>query len=120
MSVVGPRPLLVAYLPYYTEEERHRHDMRPGLTGLAQISGRNFLNWEERFSLDNEYIRNCSFVLDCQIIWKTILQVLGCKNVADIEEIQEDEKGTYISHKGRVLRRLDVERSSTECLSKSE
>ena len=63
---------MVEYLPYYTDEERHRHDMRPGLTGLAQVSGRSYLSWEERFEFDNEYIRNCSFILDCKIIWKTV------------------------------------------------
>jgi undecaprenyl phosphate N,N'-diacetylbacillosamine 1-phosphate transferase len=111
MSIVGPRPLMVEYLPYYTDEERHRHDMRPGLTGLAQVSGRSYLSWEERFELDNEYIRNCSFILDCKIIWKTVLQIFKRKNVADIERIRTDKKGTYIFHEGRVFRRLDVERS---------
>ena len=58
MAIVGPRPLLVEYLPYYTEEEKHRHDVRPGLTGLAQVNGRNALQWEERFSFDLQY-KNC-------------------------------------------------------------
>ena len=58
MSFVGPRPLLVEYLPYYTEEEHHRHDVRPGLTGLAQISGRNLLNWDDKFRKDLEYVKN--------------------------------------------------------------
>ena len=76
MSIVGPRPLIVEYLPYYTEEERNRHSMRPGLTGLAQINGRSFISWEERFKLDNYYIQNCSFILDCKIILMTLLQVI--------------------------------------------
>ena len=76
MSIVGPRPLLVEYLPYYTEEERHRHDVRPGLTGLAQINGRNLLNWEERFLTDLIYIQNLSLKNDLIIILKTISKVV--------------------------------------------
>ena len=70
MSLIGPRPLLVKYLPYYTDEERHRHDVRPGLTGLAQISGRNYLSWKERFKLDCQYVNRISFILDLSIILK--------------------------------------------------
>ena len=76
MSFVGPRPLLVEYLPYYTEEEHHRHDVRPGLTGLAQVSGRNLLFWEERFQLDIKYVNNVTFLNDAKIILKTIKTVL--------------------------------------------
>lgn len=76
MSFVGPRPLLVDYLPYYTEEEHHRHDVRPGLTGLAQVSGRNLLFWEERFQLDIKYVNNVTFLNDAKIILKTIKTVL--------------------------------------------
>ena len=76
MSFVGPRPLLVEYLPYYTEEEHHRHDVRPGLTGLAQVSGRNLLFWEERFQLDIKYVNNVTFLNDVKIILKTIKTVL--------------------------------------------
>ncbi len=72
MSVVGPRPLLVEYLPYYTEEERHRHDVRPGLSGLAQVMGRNNLTWEEKFSYDLEYVHNLSFVNDVKIIFMSV------------------------------------------------
>ena len=72
MSIVGPRPLLVRYLPFYTEEERHRHDVRPGLTGLAQINGRNTVNWEERFQYDLDYINNISFKEDTKIILRTV------------------------------------------------
>ena len=75
MSLIGPRPLLVKYLPYYTDEERHRHDVRPGLTGLAQISGRNYLSWKERFKLDCQYVNRISFILDLSIILKTIIKV---------------------------------------------
>ena len=83
MSVVGPRPLLVEYLPYYTEEERHRHDIRPGLTGLAQISGRNMIRWNERLAKDVIYIKDVSFVLDSYIIFRTIKQVLIHEGVSE-------------------------------------
>lgn len=76
MSFVGPRPLLVEYIPYYTEKEHHRHDVRPGLTGLAQISGRNLLNWESKFSKDLEYVNNITLKNDLKIILKTFYTVL--------------------------------------------
>lgn len=76
MSLVGPRPLLVCYLPWYTEEESRRHDMRPGLTGLAQVNGRNALVWEERFAYDLEYVEHCTFFMDVQILMKTIGKVI--------------------------------------------
>lgn len=76
MSLIGPRPLLVRYLPYYTEEEKHRHDVRPGLTGLAQVNGRNALFWEDRFAYDLEYVKNCSFLMDLKIIGMTVGKVL--------------------------------------------
>lgn len=75
MSIVGPRPLLIEYLPYYTSEERHRHDVRPGLTGLAQVNGRNTLTWEEKFAYDIEYVGNINFIKDIQIAFKTIEKV---------------------------------------------
>lgn len=75
MSIVGPRPLAVQYLPYYNETEKHRHDVRPGLTGLAQINGRNGLNWDDRFRYDIEYIKNIVFFYDLKIILKTFLKV---------------------------------------------
>lgn len=76
MSVVGPRPLLVSYLSYYTEEEHHRHDVRPGLTGLAQINGRNAGTWEQKFSYDLQYVNRCTFIGDIQIIVKTVLKTV--------------------------------------------
>ena len=72
MSIVGPRPLLVQYLPLYNEEQRHRHDVRPGLSGLAQVNGRNALSWEEKFKLDVEYVRNITFLGDVKIIFQTV------------------------------------------------
>jgi lipopolysaccharide/colanic/teichoic acid biosynthesis glycosyltransferase len=77
MSIVGPRPLLVSYLPYYTEEERKRHDVRPGLTGLAQVSGRNTVTWEKRFALDVKYRNNLTFINDVKIIINTVKAVLS-------------------------------------------
>ena len=76
MSIVGPRPLLVKYLPLYNEEQRHRHDVRPGLTGLAQVNGRNAISWEERFKLDVEYVNKITFIGDIKIIFGTVLAVL--------------------------------------------
>ncbi len=81
MSFIGPRPLLVRYLPYYTDEEMHRHDVRPGLTGLAQINGRNALSWEERFHYDLEYVEKCSFRMDMKIIFQTVGKVLRHSDV---------------------------------------
>ena len=81
MSVVGPRPLLVEYLEYYTEEEMHRHDVKPGLTGLAQVNGRNAISWEEKFSWDLDYIGNVSFINDLRIVlltvWKAFVKEEG-------------------------------------------
>lgn len=76
MSIVGPRPLLIQYLHYYTEEEKHRHNVRPGLTGLAQVSGRNFLKWDARLAKDVEYVNNITFLNDMHIILKTFYKVI--------------------------------------------
>ena len=76
MSIVGPRPLLVKYLPLYTKKQRHRHDVRPGLTGLAQVNGRNSLSWEARFETDLQYVKNISFLGDIKIITYTLKKVL--------------------------------------------
>lgn len=76
MSIVGPRPLLTSYLPYYTEEERHRHDVRPGLTGWAQINGRNTTNWDDRLQQDIDYVNECTFVKDVHILMITVLKVV--------------------------------------------
>ena len=81
MSLVGPRPLLIEYLPYYTAEENQRHDVLPGITGWAQINGRNALNWEEKFALDIWYVKHQSFLLDIKILLKTVLKVLQRKNI---------------------------------------
>lgn len=83
MSFIGPRPLLVEYLPYYTKEEHHRHDVRPGLTGLAQSSGRNLVSWDERFKLDIKYTKNITFIGDVKIIINTIKTVLKKEGITD-------------------------------------
>lgn len=81
MSLIGPRPLLVSYLPYYTEEESLRHTVRPGLTGWAQVNGRNLLDWDTRFAKDVEYVRNMSFRLDMKIFFMTIKKVFVHENI---------------------------------------
>ncbi|MBO5286894.1 MAG: sugar transferase [Clostridia bacterium] len=81
MSIVGPRPLLVKYLPYYTEEERHRHDVRPGLTGLAQVNGRNAISWEEKFAFDIKYAKNISLLNDLKILFNTVIKVFKRENI---------------------------------------
>ena len=82
MSVVGPRPLLISYLPYYTNEEKHRHDVRPGLSGWAQIQGRNFVGWNKRLTLDVEYVNKITFARDVSIVFNTFLQALKRENIA--------------------------------------
>lgn len=76
MSLVGPRPLLVQYLPLYSPEQARRHDVRPGLTGWAQVNGRNGLNWEEKFALDTWYVDHRTMMLDIKILWLTVRKVL--------------------------------------------
>ena len=100
MSVIGPRPLLVKYLPFYTERERKRHSIRPGLTGLAQICGRNNLEWNERLSKDVEYVENMSFYMDVKILFGTLIKVLRHEDVVDA--------GCFI------MQDLDVERKKND------
>lgn len=103
MAIVGPRPLLVKYLPLYTEDQRHRHDVRPGLTGLAQVNGRNAVTWEQKFSLDNRYIESITFIGDTSIILKTIVAVLkhtgiSSENSATMEEfVGNDSEREYVN-----------------------
>ena len=82
MAIVGPRPLLVEYLEYYTEKEKHRHDVRPGLTGYAQVNGRNTLSWEEKFKDDIKYVHNVTFINDIKIIFKTIGKVFKREGIS--------------------------------------
>lgn len=82
MAIVGPRPLLVEYLSLYNEEQKHRHDVRPGLTGLAQINGRNSIDWEEKFKDDIKYIKKVTFLKDCKIVLRTIGKVLKREGIS--------------------------------------
>jgi len=85
MSLIGPRPLLVSYLPYYSEREKLRHTVRPGLTGLAQVSGRNFIDWDHRLQKDVEYVEHLTFGMDLKVLWLTVKTVLG-----HTDEVAED------------------------------
>ena len=95
MSLIGPRPLLVKYLPLYNEEQKHRHDVRPGLTGLAQVNGRNAISWEKKFEYDVEYVRNLSFLLDCRILLQTVKAVFKREGISSATDAtMEAFKGT--------------------------
>jgi len=97
MAVVGPRPLLIQYLPLYNEQQKHRHDVRPGLTGLAQVNGRNALSWEEKFALDVEYTRTLTYKQDAQIVLQTLLKVFERDGISsDTSETMEAFKGNGI------------------------
>ena len=82
MSLVGPRPLTIQYLPYYSEEERHRHDVRPGLSGLAQVNGRNFIDWDHRLAFDVQYVKKITFIGDFRIILQTALKFVKKEDIA--------------------------------------
>ncbi|KUO49314.1 MAG: sugar transferase [Desulfitibacter sp. BRH_c19] len=97
IAVVGPRPLLVQYLPLYSDHQKRRHEVRPGLSGLAQVSGRNAISWEDKFNLDVEYVDNVSFIGDWKIIFLTI------KKVFVREGINSDSAATMEPFKGRSL-----------------
>ena len=95
MSIVGPRPLLVQYLPLYNAEQRRRHEVRPGLTGLAQVNGRNLLTWEERFALDVEYVQNVSLGKDIKILLQTVAVVFKRDGISsETSATMEDFLGT--------------------------
>ena len=89
MAIVGPRPLMVEYLPYYTEEEKLRHTVRPGITGLAQVKGRNSLSWEDKFAFDIQYVKKMSFILDLKIIIETVSKVIKKSDIGQGEESPE-------------------------------
>lgn len=98
MSIVGPRPLLVAYLPRYSEEQRKRHNVRPGLTGYAQVNGRNAISWEEKFKLDVEYVNNITLIGDIKIILGTVVSILKREGIssetsATMEEFMGTKQG---------------------------
>lgn len=81
MSIVGPRPLLKSYLPLYNERQRRRHDVRPGITGWAQVNGRNTISWKQRFDYDIWYVENVSFLTDLKILWLTVLKVVKREDI---------------------------------------
>ena len=98
MSLIGPRPLLVEYLPLYTEAQNRRHAVRPGITGWAQVNGRNALSWEEKFAHDIWYVENLSFALDAKIVWMTIVKVLKKEGISSdtsvtMEKFRGEGKG---------------------------
>jgi lipopolysaccharide/colanic/teichoic acid biosynthesis glycosyltransferase len=97
MSRIGPRPLLLRYLPFYTDKERLRHTVRPGITGLAQVNGRNTIKWDERLALDVDYVENLSFKQDLNIFYKTVLKVIVSENIITnpksiMEDLDEERK----------------------------
>lgn len=97
MAIVGPRPLLVRYLPLYNDIQKHRHDVRPGFTGYAQVNGRNSITWEEKFDLDIYYINHITFVQDIKIIFKTLKVVVIREGInSDTSETMEEFRGTSI------------------------
>ncbi|MEG1547528.1 MAG: sugar transferase [Clostridia bacterium] len=98
MSVVGPRPLLVEYLPLYNEKQHHRHDVRPGLSGWAQVNGRNTLSWEDKFDLDVEYVSRMTFLGDVRVIIATVKKVVCREGIAQAgEATMEPFRGTQVS-----------------------
>ncbi|MGX5631091.1 sugar transferase [Bacillus thuringiensis] len=99
MSIIGPRPLLVQYLPLYNEHQKRRHEVRPGLSGLAQVNGRNAISWEEKFNYDVEYVENISFITDWKIILLTIKKVfiregINSETAATMEPFKGNQKGS--------------------------
>lgn len=105
MGIIGPRALPTRYIPFYTEEEHHRHDVRPGLSGLAQVNGRNYVSWEDKFKMDLDYISKITFWGDVKIITQTVLVVLKHENI---------DTGSFIEKDGVIYRPLDVERKGNK------
>ena len=89
MSLIGPRPLLPSYLPYYTTRERLRHTVRPGITGWAQVNGRNNLNWDDRLECDAYYVENLSLLMDLKVLYKTVINVIKRKDITVITELPD-------------------------------
>lgn len=101
MALIGPRPLLVEYLPYYTERERLRHTVRPGITGYTQVHGRNNLSWDERLEMDVYYVEHVSFTMDFKIFFRTIYNVISRK---DVQVITGDQKTSKLSQQRQPQR----------------
>lgn len=108
MAFVGPRPLLVSYLPYYTEEEQLRHTVRPGLTGWAQVNGRNFIGWDNRLKKDVEYSRKVSFLFDVKILFMTFVQVVKRDNISVDTHVVEPNFAEERKQKMERLKKVDV------------
>ncbi len=102
MSLIGPRPLLVEYLNYYNEEQKKRHQVRPGITGWAQINGRNTVSWEKKFELDVWYVQNLSFNLDCKILFKTLLKVIKTEGIAPTDQLIMPKFSDYMNRKNKT------------------
>lgn len=95
MSIIGPRPLLVKYLPLYNEYQKHRHDVRPGLTGYAQVHGRNAVSWEEKFDMDVKYVQHITFMGDLKILLETVVKVLKRDGISSETSVTMEEfRGT--------------------------
>ena len=106
MAVIGPRPLLIEYLPYYTEQEKKRHDVRPGLSGLAQVNGRNAISWDSKLSYDMQYVSRITFVGDLVLIFKTIIKTL---KRSDIQVGSEFKAGNFIAQRKERFNKSDVQ-----------
>lgn len=106
MSLIGPRPLLVSYLPWYTEREQLRHTVRPGLTGLAQVSGRNFIEWDKRLEKDVEYVEHLSFAMDLKVIGLTFKTVFGHSD--EVAEVTDDVEGNLAEIRSAKAKNQDL------------
>lgn len=102
MAIVGPRPLLVKYLPYYSEEQHHRHDIRPGLTGYAQVHGRNTVNWDDKFQMDLDYVSHVTFMGDMKIIIETVGKVFKREGISSETSATMEDFRDYCTGVGRV------------------
>lgn len=107
MSLIGPRPLYVRYMPYYSEEENRRHEVRPGITGWAQVHGRKSITWTDKLKYDVEYVDKCSFWLDCKIVWLTIMKVLKREDVG-VETSGTNDFNDYREHEWAAQGRQDL------------
>lgn len=105
MALIGPRPLLVEYLPYYTEREAKRHSVRPGITGYTQVHGRNNLPWDKRLEMDVYYVEHMSFKTDFMVFWQTIMNVLSHK---DVQVITGDQKTSKLSQQRPIQRNIKL------------
>lgn len=109
MSLVGPRPLRVRYLPYYTNEEKIRHTVKPGITGLAQVSGRNKLNWDQKLALDVEYVNKISFWRDFVILLKTVKKVFHVSDDEIVVDLEMDALDTYRTNQNKQSKKHHVD-----------